>query len=158
MKKIIMTSLLLGFVSLQLINAQEVNTDSIRNITKDSIASSKKQLQIQKLTDDIAERKVKLAKTESSLKLAAEKNTEAEEKASRVAADNAKLADKLNNDPTDKRLSRKARNSAKDAKRSSKRARKAESSMNSLTRDAEQTRKRIAQDEKKLADLQATAE
>lgn len=142
----IITSLLLSVFSIQTLKAQ----------VPDSMALAKQQVQITKLETDLSERKMKLAKTENSLKLATERHSEAEEKAARSAADNAKLADKLRNDPTDKRLSRKARKSARSAERYAKKARKAKSSMEGLSDDAEKYRKRIATDEKKLADMKLT--
>lgn len=148
MKKIFIAGLFLLFVFQNNLFAQQP--------AMDSAAQAKRLARITKLTSEIASQKEELAKVEASLVNAQQNNSSASERANEAASDNARVAERLQNDPTDKRLSRKARKSAKAAKRDARRGRKAESSMDSYTNRAEKLRKSIAADEQKLAELNAT--
>ena len=145
MKQLIFAVLLVVFVAHNTANAQQPGTDSV--------AVAKRSAKITKLTNSIAEQKAELARLEGSLADAQKDDATANARAADAAATNAKLAERLQNDPTDKRASRKARKAAKAAKKAAKRGRRAGSSLDSNSNRVEKLRKSILKDEKELAEL-----
>jgi len=125
---------LLAFLSFGLAaSAQIVNKDSLSLVSK--IQSDKEKLV--KLQNSVAE------KTKEKLTAA--------EQAQESADDNRKAANKLSNDPQDKKLARKADHDASDARSDAKSARKAADRLEQLNMDIRDLTERIAKNETKLS-------
>ena len=138
---------MLGFFSAALpATAQVVSKDSI-NILKDEKAT----LEISK---KLNERKMELAKLENQLDAAIQDVDKTAQQAQRSADDNRKNAEQLGSDPLDKKRARRAGNSASSARKDAKRARKASDHLDGLRKDIESLKRKIADDEGKLAKMQ----
>lgn len=112
--------------------AQTVNKDSFSLVSK--------------INND----KEKLAKLESTV---AEKTKEKEQtavQAQESADDNRRAANRLSDDPQDKKLARKADNGASDARSDAKKARKAADRLEELQKDIRNMKEKIAKEESKL--------
>jgi hypothetical protein len=114
-------------------SAQMVNKDSLSLVSK--INSDKEKLV--KMQNSVAE------KTKEKLQTA--------EQAQESADDNRKAANKLSNDPQDKKLARKADHGASDARSDAKSARKATDRLEKLNMDIRDLTERIAKNETKLS-------
>jgi hypothetical protein len=113
-------------------SAQMVNKDSLSLVSK--INSDKEKLtKLQNSVDDMTKEKQRTA-----------------EQAQASADDNRKAANRLSNDPEDKRLARKADNEASDARTDAKRARKADDRLEDLHKDIRNLTEKIAKEETKL--------
>lgn len=101
---------------------------------------------VNKITGD----KEKLAKLEAQVPDLTKQREETAAKAQESADANRKAANKLSNDPQDKRLARRADNMAGDARSDAKKAREAESRLNKTDRQITVLKERIAKEEEKL--------
>lgn len=141
------TLALLGFLSTTMpLTAQVVSKDSL-NMLKEQKASIE-------VSKKLNERKTELAKLENELDGATREVEKTAEQAQRSADDNQKNAEKLGSDPQDKKLARRAGNSASGARKDAKRARKAADHLDDLKKDIESLRRKIAEDEAQLAKMQ----
>lgn len=119
-------------------------------VSKDSMNTLKQHKEVLDLKRQLNDRKIKLAKLENSVEKETRDMKRAEENAQKSADDNSAIAEKLNTNSTDKKLSKKAKKAARQAKRSAKSARKATKSLEDLQKDIESLRKKITEDEKEL--------
>lgn len=127
--------------------AQEARIDSTRLL--------KKQSEILKVETELLECRSKLENLESELGNKIKSADSWDERARKAAEENSFLALRLNNDPTDRKLARKAHKAAKAARKDAKRARKAKSRVESHRRSIESVRKKIESLEKRLDRLRA---
>jgi len=95
--------------------------------------------------------KEKLVKLQNSVAEKTKEKLETAEKAQGSADDNRKAANKLSNDPQDKKLARKADHEAGDARSDAKSARKATDRLEELNRDIRNLTEKIAKNETKLS-------
>ena len=124
---------------------------SAQVVSKDSINSLEQQKQALRISKDLNERKIKLAKLENELIAQNQTVDKTAEQAQASADNNGTAAARLTNDAQDKKKARKASNAAGDARRDAKRARKAADSLESLNKDIESLKTAISDDERKLA-------
>ncbi|MCF0050680.1 hypothetical protein MUK70_06705 [Dyadobacter chenwenxiniae] len=141
---------MLGLLSITLPLAAQV-------VSKDSLNMLKEQKENIEISKKLNERKLELAKLENELESATREVEKTAEQAQRSADDNQKNAERLGSDPQDKKLARRAGNSASGARKDAKRARKASDHLDDLKKDIESLRRRIADDEAKLANMQGGA-
>lgn len=119
----------------------------------DSIKLEKKHYAILKLEKELLERREKLEKLEKELDSKIKSANYWDKQASREAEENSVRADRLNNDPTSRKLARKAHKAAKDARKDAKRARKAKSALESHYRSIEAAKKKMQSTENELGKL-----
>ncbi|MCF2497685.1 hypothetical protein [Dyadobacter chenhuakuii] len=144
--KTIQTLALLGLLSVAMpLTAQVVSRDSLNTL--------KEQKESIELNKRLNERKTELAKLENELDGATRDVEKTAEQAQRSADDNQKNAERLGGDPQDKKLARRAGNSASGARKDAKRARKASDHLDDLRKDIESLKRKIADDEAKLANM-----
>lgn len=146
MKRIVILSAVLTIVSFS-VNAQVVS--------KDSISILKNQKEIALLSAKLNEEKLKLAGLENSLSEKVESERKARNRAQESADANSKIASDLSEQAQNKKLARQAKKAAKAAKRDAKKLRKASSALDNLENDIEVLKKKVAEDEAKLQDMQA---
>ena len=103
-----------------------------------------------KLVESIQKDQVKLAKMQNSLADKTKEKEQAAQKAQESADDNRKAANKLGEDPQDKKLARRADNEASDARRDAKRARIAADRVESQNKDIRNLTEKIAKEQTKL--------
>ncbi|HEX9513168.1 MAG TPA: hypothetical protein VF939_21910 [Puia sp.] len=113
-------------------SAQLVNKDSLSLVSK------------------INSDKEKLAKLQSSVDDRTREKKETAEKAQESADDNRRAANKLSNDPQDRKLARQADNEASDARSDAKKARKAADRLDDLNKDIRNLTERIEKEQTKL--------
>ena len=124
---------------------------SAQVVSKDSISTLKEQQHALKISKDLNEQKIKLAKLENEL-IAKTQLVEKTAEQAQVSADkNENAADMLTDDAQDKNKASKANNSAKHAQRDAKKARKAYDDLENLNKDIESLKSKITDDEIKLA-------
>jgi flagellar biosynthesis chaperone FliJ len=114
------------------VSAQKVNTDSL------SLAS--------KISAD----QLKLGKLQNQLEQKTKNKQDASVQAQKSANENSNAADKLNDNPENKKLARKANNRAGDAKSDSRNARKESDRLDNLNKDIQDLQKRIANNQVKF--------
>jgi hypothetical protein len=102
------------------------------------------------LVNKITHDKEKLSKLEAQVPDLVKQKEETAAKAQESADANRKAANKLSNDPQDKRLARRADNMAGDARSDAKKARGAESSLNKTNREISNLKERIEKEQEKL--------
>ena len=124
---------------------------SAQVVSKDSISTLKLQKQAIRISKDLNERKIKLARLENEMTAITQLVDKTAQQAQVSADDNGKAADRLTTDALDKKKARKASNAAGDAQRDAKKARKAADNLESLSKDIESLKSAIADDERKLA-------
>jgi len=146
MKRIVILSAVLTIVSFS-VHAQVVS--------KDSISILKNQKEIALLSAKLNEEKLKLAGLENSLSEKVESERKARNRAQESADANSKIASDLSEQAQNKKLARQAKKAAKAAKRDAKKLRKATSALDNLENDIEVLKKKVAEDEAKLQDMQA---
>ena len=139
---------MLGFLSVTAPSMAQV-------VSKDSLNMLKEQKANLEVSKKLNDRKMELAKLENELEGATRDAEKTAEQAQRSADDNQKNADKLGSDPQDKKLARRAGNSASSARKDAKRARKASDHLEDLRKDIESLRRKIADDEAKLGTMPA---
>jgi len=113
-------------------SAQEVNKDSVSLVTK------------------IDEDKSKLADLQTQLEERLKIKGEAIAKAQRSANVNSTAADKLSDDPKNRKLAKRADKSSSAARKDAKTARRETDRVDKLNKDSRSTKKRIAKNEKRL--------
>jgi hypothetical protein len=114
------------------VSAQKSNTDSLKLVAK----ISEDQLRLGKLENEVG-RKTKV-------------KNEAADQAQNSADANTNAAEKLSNDPQDKKLARNADNKAGDAKTDARRARKDAARLDDLNHSIESLESKIAKEQGKL--------
>ncbi|MBC7849463.1 MAG: hypothetical protein H7Y31_06990 [Chitinophagaceae bacterium] len=141
MKKILLLISPLLF-SAFILSAQTSQTDSLK--------VARYQLDSSKLSTSLMEKRAKLTALENDLEDALRKSTNADNVAKASAEENASVARKLNNDATDKKLTRKARKAAKAAQKEAKRARISLSSVEKVRKSIASLQSEIESDERKM--------
>jgi len=132
---------LLGLLSFGLMaSAQIMNKDSLSLVSK------------------INADKEKLAKLQGSVAEREKEKLKAAQLAQESADDNRVAANRLSNDPQDKKLARKADNGAADARDDARKARKANSRLENLNMDILNLTEKIAKEETKLKKYVVEAE
>ena len=122
-------------------------------VSKDSINVLKQQKEALKIGKKLNERKLELAKLENSVEKKTLEVQNAAQQAQESADNNNKAADNLSNNAQDKKLASKASSKAGTAKKDAKKARKAAGKLSGTEKDIEELKKKIAEDEAKLAKL-----
>ncbi len=112
--------------------AQQANTDSLTLVSK----ISKDQLKLGELQNEIAQKTTN--------------KQNASEKAQKSADDNSAAANKLSDNPDDKKLARKADNKAGDAKSDARNSRKETRRLDSLNKEIKELQDKIAGEQSKL--------
>ena len=120
-------------------------------VSTDSMQSLKQQKQSLELSKKINDNKMKLAKLENTLKSKIDETESTTAAAQRSADHNSDAADKLSNDPLDKKLARQAESAGNHAKKNAKHARSAGDKLAALTKEIQSLKDKIAADEAKLA-------
>jgi hypothetical protein len=111
-----------------------------------------------KLQAKISEDSMKLVKFQSMVSPFEKEKSETADNAQQSADANKKAAERLSDDPQDKRLARKAHNAASDAKRDSRKARVAADKVNDLNADIQKLTRQLAREKDKLQDIQRNAQ
>jgi hypothetical protein len=130
-KVLLLTSIGLLFLCMSL-SAQKVNTDSLSLVSK------------------ISADQLKLGKLQNQFEQKTKNKQDASAQAQKSANENSTAADKLSDDPENKKLARKANNKASDAKSDSRNARKESNSLDKLNKDIQDLKNRIANNQVKL--------
>lgn len=102
------------------------------------------------LISEISRDQLKLGKLQNQLKQQINDKKDASDKAQYSANENSTAADKLSDNPDNKKLARKAKNRAGDAKRDSRNARSESENLDKLNKDIQDLENRIAKNEDKL--------
>jgi hypothetical protein len=124
---------------------------SAQVVSKDSISTLKEQQHALKISKDLNEQKIKLAKLENELTAITQLVEKTAEQAQVSADKNETAADRLTDDAQDKNKASKADNSARHAQRDARKARKAYDDLENLNKDIESLKSKITDDEIKLA-------
>jgi hypothetical protein len=130
-KVLLLTSIGLLFLCIS-VSAQNVNTDSLSLVSK------------------ISADQLKLGKLQNQLEQKTKNKQDASDQAQRSANDNSNAADKLRDEPGNKKLARKANNRAGDAKSDSRNARRESDRLDNLNKDIRVLKNRIADNQAKL--------
>ena len=112
--------------------SQNINTDSLTLISK------------------ISSDKLKLGKLQNEIEQKTKNKMDASIQAQKSANANTDAANKLSDDPQNKRLARKADNKASDAKSEARYARKEERRLDNLNKDIRDLKNKIADEELKM--------
>ena len=112
--------------------------------------------QITKLQAKISEDSAKLIKFNSLVADYEKQKKETADQAQQSADDNKRAAEKLSNDPQDRKLARKADNSASDARGDAKKARVAADKLDDLNQDIKKLTKQLEKERDKLDKYQPT--
>lgn len=102
------------------------------------------------LVSEISRDQLKLGKLQNQLEQYVNNKENASEKVQKSANKNSTAAEKLSNNPDDRKLARKAKNTASDAKRDSRNARSESDNLNKLNKDIDHLKDRIARNQVKL--------
>jgi len=129
----------------------------VAQVSPDSVAALKQQKQYLEINSRINERKLQLARLENSVEKKSRDAVQGADEARKAAEENADAANRLNNDPQDKSKAKKASKAAHNAERKAKQARSAADDLDDLKKNIESLKKKIAEDEAKLASLPAAA-
>jgi hypothetical protein len=121
-----------------------------QNTSGDSIKIVKQQKAALDLGKELRDNKIKLANFENSLERQNNEMIRAQDAAQTSADDNAKIADRLVRDPSNRKLARKAKKAARTAQRKASAARKEMSRLEDLKKDIATLKKKIAENEEKL--------
>ncbi|WP_207515202.1 hypothetical protein [Longitalea luteola] len=130
-KVLLLTSIGLLFLCTS-VSAQKANTDSLALVAK------------------ISADQLKLGKLQNQLEQKTKNKEDALDQAQKSANENSDAADKLSDDPDNKKLARKANNKAGDAKSDSKNARKESERLDNLKKAIYDLERRIADNQFKL--------
>jgi hypothetical protein len=114
------------------VSAQQINTDSLSHVSK------------------ISEYQLKRAKLLNTVEQTTRDKQDAASKVQNSADQNRQDASRLSNDPQNKTLARKADNAASDAKRDSRRSRKANDKLDELNKQIVKLDTEIAKEQSKL--------
>lgn len=123
-------------------------------VSRDSLSNLKEQKQMLEIGKRLNENKLELAKLENEREGKVMAVSETSENAQKSADANKQAAERLGEESQDRKLARRANNSAGSAKADAKRARKAGYSLEKLDKDISLLRASIQEDEKKLAGMQ----
>ncbi|MDF2191272.1 hypothetical protein [Paraflavitalea sp. CAU 1676] len=145
MKNSLMLALLIVMVTATITNAQSLPADSINK--------GKEQQRIAEITKRLDNRKQKLVVLENEFLEQTNKKERAVNEVQESADKNKRAAVKLSNDPQDKKKAKRAEKQSDDARRDAKKARRVSNNLEGVEDDIKQIKKRIAEDEKLLADL-----
>lgn len=122
-------------------------------VTKDSIAVLNNEKERLKIAVSINENKLKLAGLENETASRTSYMGKQNDESQRLADKNRDVANDLTTDPQDKTKAKKAGKSAKAAEHAAKDARKASDKLDGLTKDIDELKKKIRDDEQKLSIL-----
>lgn len=114
------------------VSAQQINTDSLSHVSK------------------ISELQLKRAKLLNTVEQTTRDKQDAASKVQNSADQNSQDASRLSNDPQNKTLARKADNAASDAKRDSRRSRKANEKLDDLNKQIAKLDTEIVKEQSKL--------
>ena len=114
------------------VSAQKVNTDSLSLVSK------------------ISSDQLKLGKLQNQLEQKTKNDLDASDQAQKSANENSIAADKLNDNPSNRKLARKANNKAGNAKSDARSARKESYRLDKLNKDIQDLKNRIADNQVKL--------
>jgi hypothetical protein len=114
------------------VNAQQINTDSLSHVSK------------------ISEYQLKRAKLQNTVEQTTRDKQDAGTKAQSSADQNSEDANRLSSDPQNKTLARKSDDAASDAKRDSRRSRKANKKLEELNKQIARLNSQIAEEQSKL--------
>ena len=132
--------LITGSVSAQAVSVDSVNVLNNNNkMLRMAISINDQKLQLAKLQNQLLQQNYTVEKTAAASQKSASKNEDA--------------ATNLNNDDQDKRKAHTARKSARTAERNSSDARHAQDKMTDLTRNVENLKKKIADDQQSLTTM-----
>lgn len=120
---------------------------------KDSVERVKQQQRIGEITKQLNDRKEKLTKMEIELLEETKDKEKAINEAQESADKNRQAAVKLSNDAEDRKKAKKAEKYSDEARRDGKKARRASKNLEEIEKDIKLLKKRIAEDEKTLSDL-----
>lgn len=123
-------------------------------VSRDSLSNLKEQKQMLEIGKRLNENKLELVKLENEREGKVTAVSETSENAQKSADANKQAAERLGEESQDRKLARRANNSAGSAKADAKRARKAGYSLEKLDKDISSLRASIQEDEKKLAGMQ----
>jgi len=126
-----MTAIAVAFTFMS-VSAQQINTDSLSLISK------------------ISANQLKLAKLQNTVEEITRDKQDHATSAQQSADKNKTAADRLSDDPTDKKVARKADNAASDARSEAKKARKASDKLKDLNKNIADLKNKIANDQEKL--------
>ena len=112
--------------------SQNINTDSLALISK------------------ISADKLKLGKLQNEIEQKTKNKSDASMQAQKSANENTNAANKLSDDPQNKKLARQAGNKASDAKSEARNARKEERRLDNLNKDIRDLKNKIADEEMKM--------
>ena len=121
----------------------------------DSVALAKADKQKATIETRLKERKDKLVQLEQQLVEKQSAKDKAASNAEQSAEENRRAAVQLSNDASHKRKARKADNASDDARKNAKRARIAASNLEDVEDDIKSLKKKIAEDESRLTELNA---
>jgi chromosome segregation ATPase len=132
MKKVLLlTSIGLLFLCMS-VSAQKINTDSLSLVSKIS-------------TDQL-----KLGKLQNQIEQKTKNQQNASAQAQQSANENSTAANKLSDNPENKKLARRANNKAGDARSDSRNARRESNSLDKLNKDIQDLKNRISNNQAKL--------
>jgi chromosome segregation ATPase len=114
------------------VSAQKINTDSLSLVSKIS-------------TDQL-----KLGKLQNQIKQKTKNQQNASAQAQQSANENSTAANKLSDNPENKKLARRANNKAGDARSDSRNARRESNSLDKLNKDIQDLKNRISNNQAKL--------
>jgi len=123
---------------------------SIFSALSTSAQNDQNEKQMIKLQAKISEDSAKLVKFNSLLPDYERQKKQTADQAQQSADDNKKAAERLSNDPQDKKLARKADNSASDARSDAKKARVAADKLDDLNQDIKKLTKQLEKERDKL--------
>ena len=123
---------------------------SVFSALSSSAQNDQNEKQIIKLQAKVSEDSSKLVKFNSLIPDYEKQKKQTAEQAQQSADDNKKAAEKLSNDPQDRKLARKADNSASDARSDAKKARVAADKLDDLNKDIKKFTKQLEKERDKL--------
>lgn len=126
-------------------------------VSKDSVTVLKEQRQMLELGKRLNNNKLELAKLENERESKAAAVSETSDNAQKSADANKEAADKLGDKSQDRKLARRANNSAGSAQSDAKKARKAGYNLEKLDKDISSLKASIEEDEKDLAKMKLAA-
>ncbi|WP_153797970.1 hypothetical protein [Foetidibacter luteolus] len=130
-------------------------TVSAQLTVKDSLKIEAQKKDAEKLALKMAEQKKKLAEMEARIPGMEKDARDKAEKAKESIADNEKAASSLGDDVQDKKKAKQAKKAASRAADDAKDARRAAAALKEMQEDIDDLKEKIADNEKKLAKLQA---
>ncbi|CAG5069043.1 hypothetical protein DYBT9623_01777 [Dyadobacter sp. CECT 9623] len=122
-------------------------------VSQDSLKALDNQKEAIKISQDINDKKIKLAEKQKDLLEKEQEMQKSAQKAQASADANRQAAADLTANPQDKKLSGKANSAAKDAQRDAKNARKDSEGIEKLNKDIAELQKDIQEGEQKLAGM-----